>query len=212
MLSTWLDQHAETFVRPKLGFIPNVDTKDYNIIQLGSRRLDQLKNVWEAAKKKAGGRMILLPGRDVFLFEVLARMEEFPTIFRPDISTLVSPYVKEDYTDCYLLDTGYKGTIAKDLKIQNYGLIEFSIYSQKPEELKANKAKYQVMESQDGLAGVLEGTPKYWQRGYWHGGRIIQKISDVGIFSIAAQATFHVGKKTIGKTLTYTVMSLGRHL
>ena len=126
MISTWLDQHLQEWVRPKLGVIPKINPTAWFIQQWTQRDVLALQAVWQEGKKLAKGRNILLAGRDVWLLEVLARIEGFPTIFRPDISSSTCNHVTEDYTRCYLLDTGFSGTVPKAMGIENFGLIKYN--------------------------------------------------------------------------------------
>lgn len=151
MSASWLEEHLETFVRPHLKFIPKIETdpkRDYHIRRWSPVTLKALKAVWEEAKRRSQGRQILLAGRDVWQFEVLARIEDTPTIFRPDISGTVARWsprvVKEDYSECYLLDTGYKGSVPLALGIPNFDLIHVSpgLYAEK--ELRDRRAGHQV--------------------------------------------------------------------
>ena len=122
----WLEKHLEEWVRPKLGLIPNIQPTMWFIQQWTKTDVLALQAVWREGKKLAGDRKILLAGRDVWLLRVLAEIEGFETIFRPDISSYTKGYVKEDYKECYLLDTGFSGSVPKALKIPNFGLVKFS--------------------------------------------------------------------------------------
>jgi len=122
---SWLDEHLETFVRPYLGSIPNIDMTS-NYLKSWDQRLNMtLKAVWERAKIRAMGRPILLPGRDVWEFEILARMEGFPTTFRPEFSGEVvrNIKIKEDFSQHYVLDSGFAGSVPKALKATHFGLV-----------------------------------------------------------------------------------------
>jgi len=124
--SKWLDQHLEEFVRPILGSLPteaSIHPDIYPINQFDDGMLRCLLACWREGKRLAQGRQIFLAGRDVWLFEVLARLEGFPTIFRADISSMTKDYVTEDYTNCHLLDTGYAGSVPRALKIKNFHLV-----------------------------------------------------------------------------------------
>lgn len=215
MSASWLDKHLETFVRPYLGHIPLIDPNNHCVQYLHPKALTCLLSVWKEAKKLAGSRQMLLAGRDVWLFEVLARLEDFPTIFRSDISSIVAPHVKEDYTACYLLDTGYHGSVPKAMKIESYGLIKLT--SDSPTE----KKKHQVFprmrliryhpqtgvpiggpqNNLENLAGNLECMYKYWTQGSilplidnyvygpWPEPKIVQTLSSKAEFAVAAMTT-----------------------
>lgn len=196
MLSTWLDDHLENFVRPKLGKIPDISTVYEELWP--PKVLKTLKAVWEQAKRRSQGRRILLPGRDVWEFEVLARMEGTTTVFRPDISGEVgrnaATCVFEDYTNFYALDTGYSGSVPRGLKMTHYDLIALnpSSYLSHDPLLPARRVEHQVFpraflcglgKVEKGkpytppvygtlyqLATKLEGAPKYWERAVLGGG------------------------------------------
>lgn len=216
-METWLDEHLETFVRPQLRCIPAVNQDDIWIKTFKLKTVSGMIALWNRTKVLAKGRTILLPGRDVFLFEVVARMQgDYPTIFRPEISSAVAPYVAEDYTDTFVLDTGYRGSIPLAMKIPNWALVRYG--SGSPEML--NVKKYQVFPKATkgvftSLSPTLEGCPKYWTRAYMDaagsvargtygelvyqkGGKFIQTI-DTDYFDQAARLTIHVA--TLVKTL-----------
>jgi len=77
----WLQEHMETFVQPYLGFTPT-DPLPY----FSPQELTVIKNTWRSVKQHAEGRDLLLAGRDVFIFEILARRENYPTTFMPECS------------------------------------------------------------------------------------------------------------------------------
>lgn len=122
----WLDKHLEEWVRPKVGFIPAIIPDAWYLQSWKRVHTLALQGVWKEGKKLAKDRTILLAGRDVWCLEILARIEEFPTIFRPDISSTTCHHVKEDYSKCYLLDTGFSGSVPKAMKIPNFGLVKYN--------------------------------------------------------------------------------------
>lgn len=149
----WLSTHLEEFVRPQLGFIPS------KVDFFTTEELTVIKNIWRSSKVAAASRPMLLAGRDAFVFEILARRENFPTTFRPDISRATVSIVKEDYSNYYLLDTGFMGSIARGLFISHYGLASAE---------RGISAKYQTFPHLKGarsLALKIEATPKYWMTG-----------------------------------------------
>ena len=212
MFPSWIDEHVETFIRPHIGHVPNVDASRYDIRELSKGAIDNLQKTWDEVKRRSEGRMILLPGRDVFLFEVLARMENYPTIFRPDISKDVAPHVNEDYTQCLALDTGYRGTVPKAMGIKNFLLISYSSFpvGTPQREIKELKAKHQVFPeggySMTSLSGTLECIHKYWERGYHYNGKIIQTLFKPPVFKYAAMTTLHVAKNLPTKSKTKGVV------
>lgn len=167
----WLQDHMREFVEPVLGYHPSQSASYYT-----PEELTVIKNLWRSAKSKANGRPILLPGRDVFVFEVLARREGFPTVFRPDISRLTVEHVTEDYSGHFVFDTGYAGSIPKLLNAKLFSLAS-GIHQAFP-HLKGSRS----------LVLKIENSPKYWRRAFWRDG-IMQELSDPFDFSRAAQLT-----------------------
>ena len=214
----WLDHHLEEFIKPNLGCIPNVNLKTGDIKLWTPRLITCLEAVWKQAKKRAGSKKILLAGRDTWEFEILARVEGVLTDFRPDISTNVAingltndpktgariydrkgkphPLIKEDYSEHYLLDSGYKGTIPQALGVKTWDMVSLSLGSlgltnkSKNEQQEAldlhqvfPRAKCKVVNgavfnisSIYNLVSPLEGSPKYWQLGVVAGDKIVQKL------------------------------------
>lgn len=219
--STWLDEHLETFVRPVLGEIPPPleDPKNTYVQWFSPRTVTLLQAVWERVKVLAGGREILLPGRDVHLLEVLARIEGFPTIFRPDISGATCSYVKEKqaYKECYCVDTGYAGSVPRTLEIRNYGLMRFSswTYYANPRSGGMTKAAESanavvlktrlnhqifpyVRDHNNALPSYLEGMPKYWERGHLDGNNPIiapQELAPPNSFRTCASIIRLIAKR-----------------
>lgn len=204
-MSPWLDQHLEEFVRPVLGVIPDVKGTWIDVFK--PTHIIALATVWKKATELAHGRVILLPGRDVFLFEVLARtIHDYPTIFRPDMSSSVTPWVKQEYTECYALDTGYKGSIPKALKMEHWALVRYDHYTSDPVWKNAvARPLRQVLpkalnQTYAGLSGNLEGCPKYWTRGevYMDGTvRKVRQTLDLTKFAEAAALTIHVVRTAV---------------
>ena len=207
---SFLEQHLEEFVRPNLGHIPNIDPTIQGPNLWTPKMITCLEAVWKQAKRRANGRKILLAGRDTWEFEILARIEGVPTDFRPDISTSVAvtgltyfpngggydfdrkgkphPLIKEDYSEHYLLDSGYKGTIPKSLGVKNWDMVRLSLGSlvsasrDKQQEVldqhqvfplayrgTRNKLGQIVSSNKQSpvynLVSSLEGSPKYWTSG-----------------------------------------------
>ena len=208
---SFLEEHLETFVRPNLGHIPNVNPKETGPNLWTPKLITCLEAVWKQAKRRAGERKILLAGRDTWEFEILARVEGVPTDFRPDISTVVAvcglgylltggydfdrkgephPLIKEDYSEHYLLDSGYKGTIPKALGVKNWDMVVLALGSigfgsaskEKQQEVldqhqvfpvayrgTKNKLGHVANSSKQSpifnLLSPLEGSPKYWTTG-----------------------------------------------
>lgn len=224
---TWLDEHLETFVRPQLGYIPNVDAKvlseDYWIQEFDNKSLIALNLIWLQTTKLAAGRTILLPGRDVFLFEVVARMlNNYPTVFRSDISYDVAPHVKEDYTEHFCLDTGYKGSVPKAMKMKHWALVRYDYSTSDATWGNAvAKPKYQIFPKARSrvymnLSGSLEGCPKYWTRASVQydanrKAKAFRQTIDGYSFKSAAMLTIHVARSVkVLRPLVQKLLPFGR--
>lgn len=191
-MNTWLDEHLETFVRPHLGSIPEIDKADVNLQKwFEPVTLKCLHAVWKKIKLLAQDRVILLPGRDVWLIEVIARMQDdHPTVFRKEISSCVarSKLLTDDFSKLHCLDTGYRGTVPMELGCEHWHLISWNVGPQTntPEVIRERikkRAEHQLFPGAPTmtygvngvaqgkyspiitLAGQLEGCPKYWDRG-----------------------------------------------
>jgi hypothetical protein len=184
MAASWLDEHLETFVRPHLGYVPNIETSNQWLHNFRPQALEELMKVWGEAKKRAKDKTILLPGRDTFLIEVLARiLDDHPTLFKPEYSKVVSEsgMFKEDYTTFYAVDSGYSGSVPKALKCADFGLV--------------NGQHQLIMPLSHLSCASLEGSPKYWSKGTIENGKIFQELANnKDVFSTAAQLTRSVGK------------------
>lgn len=184
----WLATHLEEFVKPRLGFVPEVEHF------FTQEELTVMKNIWRSVKRQAGSRPVLLAGRDVFVFEVLARRENFHTVFRPDISRATVHLIPKDlYRGYYLFDTGFAGSIAKSL-----GLDSFILAS----ALRPMANRYQVFPNLKGsrtFALKIEATPKYWTIAQYDDDKIMQTLSPRAEFERAASITIQVYKNSAPK-------------
>jgi len=194
--SGWLSQHLEEFVRPRLGFVPPVDHRF-----LSPEQMTVVKSVWRAAKRAARGKMLVLPGRDVWVFEVLARREGFPTIFDPRCSRQTCQHREyRDRFDPYfhiLLDTGFVGSIAKALSID---CILISADNRAFSAVRGKQA-FPNLTGARNLALFLESLPKYWTSGIVVGGEIKQKLTAPIEFTRAAMLTQKVYKDSSPRSI-----------
>jgi len=197
---SWLQQHMEEFVKPVLGFVPSEPLPFFL-----SSEMAVIKNIWKSVKREAGGRTILLPGRDVFVFEILARRENYPTVFRPDISRNTVSVVTLDSRDMLLLDTGFAGSIPKGLGIERFKLVSF--YSR-------GSVEYQVFPNLGWARTIalrIESMPKYWESARivnnvatGVGVRVVQELNDKNEFAAAARLTLAVYKDSTRRKLWTT--------
>lgn len=175
----WLQTHLEEFVKPVLGFIPTTGKDDTHFFS--SQEMTIIKNMWRSVKREARrtGKPLLLAGRDVFVWEVLARRENFPTVFRPEISRLTASHITEDYSKHFLFDTGFMGSIPSALRCKSFTMGSSNVvgatlyrvpWRRQHELLKTDPRQvFPRMKGARSLILKIERTPKYWRRGYWRG-------------------------------------------
>lgn len=182
---SWLQEHLETFVKPYLGFIPEAGPAVFT-----KEQMTVIKNCWRSAKAQAKGKTILLPGRDVFVFEILARRENYPTVFVPGCSRQTASFLDLKVpADTFLLDTGFMGSIPQSLRLKNFKLLSFFD--------RGNNVGTQVfprLTLSRNLALAMEATPKYWQSARMVNGEVVQILSNHLEFGRAAKLTIDVYK------------------
>lgn len=216
----WLDEHIEGFVIPHLESEGNtISTVEWHRKALSSlyeplnvfatEELTVIKNTWRSVKRAAKGKTVLLAGRDVFIFEVLARREGYPTHFVPECSRMTVRHLKiPNVEDYFLFDTGFIGSIPKGLGITDFSLMSYSsnsvfdgwgIYRQH----KTNPLTIQVfprLTFSRGLALKIEQTPKYWESGrVVADDEIVQPMSRLQEFINAARLTVEIYKNSAPK-------------
>jgi hypothetical protein len=196
----WLDDHIEKFVKPVVGVVPDyklikpADTDNYTKMLTGANSIypGLLVKLWTEAKRRAAGRTILLPGRDVWLFEVLARLEGTDTIFRPDISSnAVTTIAKSDpqkevFKGCFCVDSCCAGSIPKKLGCADWALGIYSGFAANLEQLQAHQL---IAERFPNLAtdplyncyAILECVPKYWTHASASNGIVTQQVVPDGV-------------------------------
>ena len=206
----WLETHLTEFVEPVLG-------EDFDRSPLGyfsPEELTVIKNTWRSVKREANGRPILLPGRDVFIWEILARRENYPTLFMPEVSRMTVRHIKIPNLEDYLLfDTGFRGSIPLGLGIDKPGFKLMS-YSNNGGGMWMNEDKttqvFPRLTFSRGLVLKIETTPKYWQSGrmaheagiYVALGRqdpnakVVQPMANPVEFALAARLTIEVYKNS----------------
>ena len=223
-MTGWLKQHLEEFVEPRLAkFKEEYDKEliDYAFKSTSkpyftSEEMTLIKNAWRSVKRQAQGRTILLAGRDVFVFEVLARREGIPTRFMPECSRASVRSIKlseEEKETFHLFDTGFMGSIPKALEIGHFSLLSFheNNYLTKfnPRESLTNAIQvFPRLSGSRGLALKIERTPKYWRTAHVVDGQIVQEYSEWAEFIRAAQLTMEVYKDSSPKQFNRPTRSL----
>lgn len=189
---SWLEKHLEEFVRPVTG--------DFDETPLGYFRPEEItiiKNAWRAVKRNAKGKKIFLPGRDVWVFEVLARREDYPTLFMPECSRqTVHQILKNNglFHNIFLFDTGFIGSIPKGLKIKKFGLMSYE------NRENVGVQVFPKLTMSRSLSLYIEKTPKYWESGrLGENNEIIQPQADLYEFMRAARVTIEIYKSSSPK-------------
>lgn len=190
---SWLTMHVEEFVKPVLGDAFSEESLGY----FTPEEMTVIKNSWRSIKKAANRRQILLPGRDVFVWEILARRENYPTIFMPECSRLTVNTLAEQLgpsiTNCYLFDTGFAGSIPKSLRSKRFNMLSHH-------DRLDNVQIFPRLSFSRGLALKIEKTPKYWSTGRLGSeNEIVQEQSDIYEFARAARLTIEIYKDSSSK-------------
>lgn len=209
---SWLQDHLDGFVLPHMREVVLLEpdsyvrdiSKSYTYTHPTPTDMTVIKNAWRSVKKQARGRKILLMGRDVWPFEVLARRENYPTYFDPKCSRQTVAFTKLpfDRKDCVLFDTGFLGSIGKILKVP-FILLSADLAVKDTQVFpKLSGARH--------LALKLESLPKYWKCARMIGEEIFQEFSAPYEFSGASDLTqriykdssprFNKGRKVLGVT------------
>lgn len=190
---TWLTMHIEEFIKPVLG-------EEFNTEPLGyftPEEMTVIKNAWRSMKKQADHKQIFLPGRDVFIFEILARREGYPTIFIPECSRAtvdaLAVSLGKSIRDCYMFDTGFAGSIPAAIGTKRFNMLSH--------HLRGGSVQiFPRLSFSRGLALKIEKTPKYWSSGRFDAeGKITQDQSDIFEFARAARLTLEVYKDSSPK-------------
>ena len=201
----WLSEHLESFVKPYLGYIPDTEGSELRKMYLSSVEMTLIKNIWRSLKKRAREekKIIVLPGRDVFIFEILARREGIPTIFMPECSRQTVQEVKLPInpTKAIILDTGFLGTIPNTLGVKSFGMVSHHDRSaSNPNQI------FPLLTFSRNLALKIEKTPKYWKSGKIEyknyvnpTKRVVQVLSDKAEFHKAALLTIEIYKDSSPK-------------
>lgn len=190
---SWLTMHIEEFIVPVLG-------ENFSQEPLGyftQEEMTVVKNAWRSIKKKANGKPVLLPGRDVFIFEILARREDYPTIFIPECSRqtvgMLNEKIGDSIRDHFLFDTGFAGTIPKAFQTKRFNMLSHH-------QMGGNVQIFPRLSLSRGLALKVEKTPKYWTSGRVDlDEQVVQDQSDIFEFARAARLTIEIYRNSSPK-------------
>lgn len=204
--TTWLDKHLKEFVKPVVDEIKAPTNGELNNVSSGYDVspivLQHLVDTWNEVKKYANGRRILLPGRDCYLFEILAQMEGNGKVdFRPDLNSTTSDYfsqkLKEKYKDHFVIDSGLAGSIPTKLGHKDFRLVLYNgNKGKKNHQIFPDMVNMDQSSPHYKLYCLLEGSIKYWDHASAPNG-VADKFSQNLIsykpsFILAAQLTIHV--------------------
>jgi len=175
---------------------------------IGEKHDDQfwpiVKNAWRSVKAAAKGRPVILPGRDVWIWEVLARRENYPTLYSSTISRmvagdksfrhhLISLGMDKLPDGCVIFDTGFIGTIPqaimRALPEKNFRYVMLS---------RDGGGELQVFRNRKGSrerALIIESLPKYEESArakikhgkFYQGPR--QRVGAMGVADSAGNCT-----------------------
>jgi len=184
---SWLQEHLEEFVEPVLGFIPTEPLSYFS-----AEEMTVIKNMWKSAKQASKGKLLVLPGRDVQIFEILARREGFPTLFLPNCSRLTVRHMKVP-NNSFLFDTGFVGSIPMGLGVPDFLMASHASQSRFGGNTYSKQIFPRLTLSRH-LALKIESTPKYWNTARMIEDKIEQQYSPVSEFERAARLTITIYK------------------
>lgn len=153
---------------------------------------------------------IVLPGRDVWAWEVLARRRRLPTVFDPVVSRSVagnqpalSGQVKQwpvsDWSKALMFDTGFAGSIHR--AVAKVVQPEPKLLMLSASDHMREKQLYPRHSGSRGKALAIEYIPKYWDSGFVDAGKPRQQLADLDEFVLATLTTiwlwYHRSKRWI---------------
>jgi len=148
-----------------------------------------VKSSWRALKDIADGRTIILPGRDVWPWEILARREGYPTVYDPRISRmfcfgsslgygnvrtkLLQRVCLEEWgvklDECLIFDTGFMGSIPAAIrKATGVDVPHLMLSSEQGSTHNAGMPWTQIFPHHKGARSkvlCIEYFPKYYKSG-----------------------------------------------
>jgi hypothetical protein len=183
-MASWLQNHLDTFVYPTLGYVPKYDP---GIKVFTPTEMRRIKSVWSSVKRQSKGKQLVLGGRDTFIFEVLARRENFPTLYLPKLSRVTVGHIQiPDKENSILFDTGFAGSIPKKLGMKHL-LLSHDIGDPAIQIFPGLKMSRE-------LAYKIEYSPKYWESARTVYGKVLQQISSLPEFIRAFRLTVEIYK------------------
>lgn len=209
---SWLEEHVDGFVLPHLILMreggqlsPSAVSASIQIPlnPFTPEELTVIKNTWRSVKKAAKDKTILLAGRDVFIFEILAKREGYPTVFMPECSRMTARHLKiPNVDDFFLFDTGFIGSIPRGLGIKDFSLMSYA-QNKWADGINPTVQVFPRLTHSRGLALKIEQTPKYWESGRLGiDDEIVQPVSKIAEFVNAARLTISIYKSSSPKFIS----------
>jgi len=148
--------------------------------------------------ERAEADMLVLPGRDVWAWEVLARRRRLTTVFDPVVSRAVagnekalSAQVKNwpvpDWSKALMFDTGFAGSIHRAVSKVVQPAPQLLMLS--ASDYMREKQLYPRHSGSRGKALAIEYIPKYWESGFVADGKPRQALAKLEEFVLAALTT-----------------------
>jgi hypothetical protein len=164
------------------------------------------KNAFRALARRARGRTLILPGRDVWVFEIHARRAGYPSIYDPRVSRtvacdrallrrVVETWRVVDFDRAFVFDTGFAGSIARALRDvvgPNLKDVMLSTSRRWWNPQRACTESLQLFPNHTGSRGKaldIEYTPKYFRTGTVKDARAEQYLAHLDEFIRAAAMT-----------------------
>jgi hypothetical protein len=195
---SWLKEHLETFVKPYL--LSSIHTgvrEDTDMLKyfkektftpvFSKEEMILIKAIWRSVKQatRRSGKTLLLTGRDTFVFEILARRENFPTLFIPECSRVTKlKFLHLDTKKYLLFDTGFEGSIPKTLGMEHILLSHIGC--------EQGVMIFPNLKSARDLAYKIEHSPKYWESARLVNGEIMMNISNIWYIELVAKLTVDI--------------------
>lgn len=193
-MNPWLKRHLAVFVAPKLKGvkIQPLSSGDTAYFAIHSPAIVQgLIQCWFRAKELAKGGPILLPGRDSWSFQILAKMEGYPTVFRPKLNSgTVKASKEKGILHLFGADCGYNGTVFQNLKLKRFAVTTWKSTTGVNDEHSLNPGKWM----DPYVHGLMCQMECYWQHGEVVNGKIVGDFFDPAKIAIIAARTIALVK------------------
>lgn len=162
------------------------------------------KSAMRALMQIAAGRMLIFPGRDVWIFHVLARKFRYQSLYDPRISRYVAANKAAlrdavvswgiiDFEETFVFDTGFAGSIANAMRrVIGPQFKDLMLSTHRKREEDGYPSSLQIFPNHKGARAKaldIEYLPKYFRTGTVEGGNAVQYYSDLPTFLKAVAMT-----------------------